>query len=233
MSSPAEAPEQVRPARLVLLCGLPGAGKSTLARTLVAQLPAITFSPDDWSADLQVDVHDEPFRYRLEQRFCLLAWDLLALGVNVVLEFGLWGYDERELLRSGARTRGFPVELRYLQVPFDDLWQRVETRNDRAKRGEVSLTRAELERAAGIFQPPDVGELDRYDSPAPLHAAAQSPTSSSGPSDPTDTALGLTQASRHRSNRGNLTSSVVAWCGSRGLVRSWPCVGRSSSTCSG
>lgn len=151
--------------RLVLLCGLPGAGKTTLARALVAQLPAVTFSPDDWSADLQVDVHDEAFRYRLEQRFCVLAWELLALGVDVVLEFGLWGRDERELLRGGARARGIPVELRFLDVPVDELWRRLAARNDRAEPGAVIITRDELVRYAGIFQPPDAAELARYDPP--------------------------------------------------------------------
>lgn len=82
-----------------------------------------------WTADLQVDVHDELLRYRLEQRFCVLAWDLLALGVNVVLELGLWGYDERELLRRSARARGFPVELRCLEVAFDD-----DTRSETVRR---------------------------------------------------------------------------------------------------
>jgi len=150
----------------------------------VAALPAVTFSPDDWSADLEVDVHDEPFRYRLERRFCVLAWDLLALGVTVVLEFGLWGYDGRELLRRGARARGHPVELRFLDVPFEELWRRVEARNGRADRGAVLLTRAELERAATIFQPPDPNELARYDPPIPAPAAVGRRASTAGPGDP-------------------------------------------------
>ncbi len=177
------APGPPQPARLVLLCGLPGAGKSTLARVLVAALPAVTFSPDDWSADLGVDVHDEAFRYRLEQRFCVLAWDLLALGVNVVLEFGLWGYDERELLRRGARARGHPVELRFLDVPFEELWRRVAARNGRAEKGAVLLTRAELERAATIFQTPDGDELARYDPPVPAPAAAGRQANTAVPGD--------------------------------------------------
>lgn len=129
----------------------------------MTELPAVTFSPDDWSADLAVDVHDEDFRYRLEQRFCSLAWDLLALGVTVILEFGLWGRAERDLLLAGARRLGVPVELRYLELPFEQLWQRVEARNQRADRGAVVIDRAELERYARIFQAPDRDELSLYD----------------------------------------------------------------------
>lgn len=153
--------------RLILLCGLPGAGKSTLARRLVTDLPAVTFSPDDWSADLGIDVRDEDFRYSLEQRFCRPSWHLLALGVNVILEFGLWGRGERDVLLDGARDRGVPIELRFLDVPFDELWRRVDARNDRTDEGAVVIDRAELERYAAIFQAPDVEELELYDPPHP------------------------------------------------------------------
>lgn len=154
------------PGRLVLLCGLPGSGKSTLARRLVRELPAVTLSPDDWSAALGVDTHDEGFRYRLEQRFIVLAWDLSALGQTVVLEFGLWGREERDLIRAGARARGVPVELRFLDVPFDELWRRLERRNAGGAVGEVVISREELTAYAGVFQPPDADEFTLYDAPA-------------------------------------------------------------------
>ncbi|WP_460532347.1 AAA family ATPase [Flindersiella endophytica] len=35
-------------ARVHLLCGLVGAGKTTCARRLAADLPAVRFSPDEW-----------------------------------------------------------------------------------------------------------------------------------------------------------------------------------------
>ena len=151
--------------RLVLLCGLPGSGKTTFARQLVRDRPAVTFSPDQWSADLEVSVFDEPFRYRLEQRFVNLGWELLALGVTVVLEFGLWGRSERDVLREGARTRGVAVELHLLDVPIDELWRRVQTRNGRAEHGTVELSRDDLDRYAEIFQRPDEAERALFDPP--------------------------------------------------------------------
>ncbi len=151
--------------RLVLLCGLPGSGKSTFARQLVRERPAVTFSPDQWSADLKVSVFDEPFRYRLEQRFIGLGWELLALGVTVVLEFGLWGRSERDVLREGARARGLAVELHFLDVDVDELWPRLAARNGRAEHGAVVLTRADLEQYARVFQRPDDAELALFDAP--------------------------------------------------------------------
>jgi predicted kinase len=53
---------------LILICGLPGAGKTTLARRLEQELPAIRLSPDEWIADLGVDFYNEAFRDRLERR---------------------------------------------------------------------------------------------------------------------------------------------------------------------
>jgi predicted kinase len=77
-------------ARLTLLCGLPGAGKSTVARRLAEEMPAVRLSPDEWMDGLGIDLYDEATRDRLEVLFWLLGRDLLQLGQSVILESGFW-----------------------------------------------------------------------------------------------------------------------------------------------
>ena len=45
-------------ARLILICGLPGSGKTTFARELAPKVPAVRLSPDEWKHDLGIDYYD-------------------------------------------------------------------------------------------------------------------------------------------------------------------------------
>src|SRR5262245_57298963 len=107
-----------RSPRMILLCGLPGSGTTTLAKRSASDVPAVRLSPDEWLTDLGVDLFDKPFRARLERRFRMLARDLLGLGQNVVLESGFWSRAERDEMRAVGRAVDAIVELRYLAVPF-------------------------------------------------------------------------------------------------------------------
>lgn len=40
--------------RLILVCGLPGAGKTTLARRLADEVPAVRLSGDEWMVALGI-----------------------------------------------------------------------------------------------------------------------------------------------------------------------------------
>jgi predicted kinase len=70
--------------RLVLICGLPASGKSTLARQLAPKIPAIRLDKDGWVTQLGGDVWDEEFRVRLEHQLWVLSRDLLARGQSVI-----------------------------------------------------------------------------------------------------------------------------------------------------
>jgi len=46
-------------ARLIVVCGLPGSGKTTLAKALEERLDAIRFCADEWLEALALDLYDE------------------------------------------------------------------------------------------------------------------------------------------------------------------------------
>jgi predicted kinase len=150
--------------RLVLLCGLPASGKTTLARELADAYGAVRLNPDEWESALGVDPFDEVFQARLEAQFWELAQRLLVLGTSVVLEWGFWARSERDEKREAARTLGVPVELRFLDVPYEELVRRVTARR---AAGGIAITERHMEQYRGIFQPPTDDELSLYDPPLP------------------------------------------------------------------
>ena len=151
--------------RLVLICGLPASGKSTLARLLASEIPAIRLDKDGWTSQLGVDVWDEEFRVRLEQQLWVLTQDLLFQGQSVILEWGHWARVERDEKRLGARALGGGVELHYLQAPLEELIGRAERRNASGEWTAAPITRAHFEEWATIFQPPDEEEILLFDEP--------------------------------------------------------------------
>lgn len=150
-------------ARLILICGLPGSGKTTLAKQLALEVPAVRLCPDEWKHDLGIDYYDEQSRVRLEKRLWLLGQELLALGQSVILENGFWAREERDELRLAARSLGVAVELHYLDAPIDELWRRLEIRNQEGKPGTAPIEREDLDKWAQQFEAPDAAELALFD----------------------------------------------------------------------
>ena len=130
MSGRSTEDSRLRP-RLVLLCGLPASGKTTLARELADAYGAVRHNPDEWESALDVDPFDEGFQTKLEAQFWELAQRLLMLGTSVVLEWGFWARSERDEKREAARSLGVAVELRFLDAPYDELVRRVVEANPR------------------------------------------------------------------------------------------------------
>jgi predicted kinase len=63
--------------RLILICGMSGAGKTTLAKSLEAKHRAIRLSADDWMQALSIDLYDHRMRGKIEQLQCKWAGNFL------------------------------------------------------------------------------------------------------------------------------------------------------------
>ena len=152
-------------ARLILTCGLPGAGKTTLARQLAADRGAVRLTNDEWLTALGSNPWDEPTREKVEHELWRLAQEILRLGLSVVLDFGLWARIERDEMRSVARRLGVVVELHYLDMPADELWRRIDARNSQPPWDSYPICRTDLDGWARLFQAPDAAELALFDTP--------------------------------------------------------------------
>ena len=152
-------------ARLILTCGLPGAGKTALARRLAADRSAVRLTKDEWLTALGSSPWDRPTGEKVEQELWHLAHEILRLGLSVVLDFGLWARIERDEMRSAARGLGVGVELHYLDVPPDELWRRIQARNSEPPWDSHPIRRADLDGWRRRFQAPDAAELALFDPP--------------------------------------------------------------------
>lgn len=150
--------------RLIIVCGLPGSGKTTYAKKLESRMRAIRFSPDEWLNALALDLYDENRRERVEALQWKLSQELLGLGLTVIIEWGTWGRSERDTLRLGARALGAAVELHYLSAPVDVLFDRIQRRDME----NPPIERDQLLRWNKIFQAPTTEEMALFDQPSTL-----------------------------------------------------------------
>jgi hypothetical protein len=148
---------------LVAFCGLPGSGKTALAREIETSTGAVRINTDEWVADLGVDFFDYDFREKLQIRLYLLGVRLLEVGQSITFEDGLWTRDERDTHREVARDLGAAIHMHYFDVPFEELWRRLEIRNAIGAPGVVPISRALLERSWLRFERPDETELSLFD----------------------------------------------------------------------
>lgn len=145
------------------MIGLPGAGKTTRARRIEEQTGAVRFSTDEWMADLGLDFYDER-RELVQARLDRLWRQLLEQGLSVVLEDGTCKRSERDSLREFASGVGASTVVHYFNIGLDELWRRLELRNQNPPYGTAPISRAILEECwSSRMERPDRTELESFD----------------------------------------------------------------------
>lgn len=164
---------------LFLLVGLPGSGKTTIARRLESERRAVRFSPDEWMLPLfgASDPHGE--RDILEGRFIWTAYRVLLAGADAILDFGMWSRDERAALRAVADIAGARHRTVFCDLEEIERGARIRRRQEKEPDTTFVMTDADHARHRQLFQPPTPAEIagdEPRDPPRPhtdwLHWAA-------------------------------------------------------------
>lgn len=154
---------------LHLTVGLPGVGKTTLARELERAGGALRLTPDEWLAPLLglrwTEFEDQ--RDVLEGRFVWVAHQVLRAGASVILDFGCWSSDERWALRAIAGLAGADFALHHLTLPEAERIRRATARWHAAPDETFEMTAQDHERFRTLFVPPTADELDGRSPPPP------------------------------------------------------------------
>ncbi len=147
-------------ATVYLIVGLPGAGKTTHAKQLELEAPALRLTPDEWQIVLFDYENPDDKRDLVEGKLIEIGMRAAQLGTNVVFDFGFWSRDERSALRSIAASLGCDSRVVYLPIGPDEQRQRITHRFATTPDQTFAISEAELAEWRTVFEAPDQAELE-------------------------------------------------------------------------
>jgi predicted kinase len=151
-----------------LICGPPGAGKTTYAIALAARLHAVRFSVEQWLAALFAADESGALGVewmleraeRCERQMWSVAEQVLMAGTSVVLDLGLPRADDRDRWRAHVAGTIAESKLHYLDVGREIRRSRILERNRSASSsGPLTMTEVVFDRLDARFEDPTDDEL--------------------------------------------------------------------------
>jgi predicted kinase len=144
---------------LYLTVGLPGVGKTTVARRIADEERILRLTPDELMAPLFHHNDAGGRRDILEGRLIWVAHEVLTSRASVVLDFGCWAPEERYAIRAIAELVGARFDLQYVRIPETERRARATARWESAPETTFPMSEDDHERFLALFQPPTAAEL--------------------------------------------------------------------------
>ena len=145
------------------MCGLVCSGKTTTARQIAEDLPALRLTRDEWMLKLYGPRrHDDPEYVAAIPRCTDLMWEMatqaLALGMNVVLDWNHWSRERRAESRDRATAAGADLVVHYVEVPVETAIVQATARLAAGQTYVHPIDESEVRHFATIFETPDPSE---------------------------------------------------------------------------
>lgn len=151
---------QMKPPTLSLTVGLPGTGKTTAARWIEAEHGALRLTKDEWMKALYRQDNPASASDVIEGRLIQIGMRALELGINGVIDYGLWSRDERSALRHAAAEVGATVVICYFELAPADQRRRLDKRQAVVPHETWRMSEQELTGWASKIDIPTAAELD-------------------------------------------------------------------------
>lgn len=147
--------------KIIMICGLPGSGKTTLSKKLAEKRKTVRLCPDEWIIKLGSSDRYTDAKHRgiIESIQWDLALSLTRQGLNVVLENGYWTKQDRLNYAKSAKSQNLKTELHFLDIPLEELKTRIQKRNKSLPKFSLKVSAKELEHWFSKFETPTLEEL--------------------------------------------------------------------------
>ncbi len=153
-------------AKVIVTCGKICSGKTTYAKRICQKTSAVLLSVDEimlavfgQNAGENHDAYVESIKAYLFSK----SLEMIAAGIDVVLDLGLWTAEERERVKTFYKNHGVVCEIHYIDVT-DALWKhRIAIRNQavlECKSESYDIDENLLAKFAAMFEAPKRNEID-------------------------------------------------------------------------
>jgi len=146
---------------LIIICGIPFSGKSTLARELANRLGSVRIDLDEVKTDLfGDDIKDTQIQQegwdRVYQDMYQQIEESLATGKTIISDAGNFTKRERDLVRKIGEKMGVEVLTVFVETPVDVAWKRLQ--ENRKTNLRFDVTDEDFNSTVAEMEPPTVGE---------------------------------------------------------------------------
>lgn len=141
-----------------LMLGLPGSGKTTFSKELQQELNIPRLSLDEEYSKLGGDLTSTKWNTNIEaeanETIKHQIKEIVERGESVILDFCPWRKEDRHKYQEYITAAGANSHVYYLDIPIEQLKQRLELRNNNLSKNTHIVTADMLDAFTARFDPP-------------------------------------------------------------------------------